>query len=112
MARFLDDRAPLEFTKPSAVQVLVVCPKCKTGRTVGKNTYSLVCSRCNTYFKVEDGLPKLEMENLINTKTTGASAEYMKFRTEQENKAENFRTKVAPKHKNVTHEPGLNKRKW
>lgn len=62
MTRFGDDRAPLDMTRVSSVQVIRVCPNCKVGNQVGKNWYAGNCRNCGKMFNADKALPIEEME--------------------------------------------------
>lgn len=83
MARFGDERAPLDMTKSSSVQVIRVCPHCKRGNQVGKNWYAGVCRNCGKIFNADKALSIKRMEgdvsvasqNPIDKAKTGIKAE-------------------------------------
>lgn len=117
MARFLDDRAPLEFTKPSSQPKTVVCPSCKYGQIVGKNWYSGECPNCRKYYNEKQSLDISEMiDEASKTKSAGiVSGDYIKLREKVEKQAQDFKKTTAErKAKGIqrTHEPGLKPRDW
>jgi hypothetical protein len=112
MARFNEDRAPLEFTKPSSQKVLLVCPNCKYGRFLSKNTVGVICISCEKYFKSSESLDSAE--GMVNS-SKPISPEYIKFREEMERKAYDYKEKVMDKRKRGdirSHEPDNKPRRW
>lgn len=67
MSNFLgEDRAPLEATSISKKQMIVVCPNCKTSRSVSVNWWSSICSNCGKYFNKDNSLDESEAESTLN----------------------------------------------
>jgi len=114
MANFGDERAPLEFTKPSNRQKVAVCPKCKNGISVSINCVGLICSNCKCYYSYKDSLSESEMVSMINN-TPIISKEFIKQKGASEIRANEFRKKqikLKKEGKVRSHEPGGVPRKW
>lgn len=108
MTRFLDDRAPLEYTKASTIQIIVVCPHCKVGQSVGKNWYAGECVGCKKVFNKNNSLSEDEMKKIVSGRCEIVSPEYLKMRTDMHSKAETYKTNVLDKQSNgvlLSHEP-------
>lgn len=60
--RYGDDRAPLEMTKFSNIQVIQVCPHCKAGNQVSKHWYAGNCRACGERFNRDESLDISSME--------------------------------------------------
>ncbi len=109
MTRFLsEDRAPLEFTKPSNRQKIVGCPNCKTARSVSINWAAGICSNCKTYFNLETALDEKECESYLN-QNVPIDKEYTKLKAKMEKDAYDYKEKVLDKKaqgKLRKHEPG------
>jgi hypothetical protein len=113
MARFGDDRAPLELTKASSRQKIMGCPFCKTGRYVSINTVGIICGVCNKFFTDLNCLPSDKIESMLNDDCK-VTQEYMKYRADMEKKAYAYKDKVLDQKKKGivrTHEPGDIKRR-
>jgi ribosomal protein L37AE/L43A len=112
MTRFGDERAPLEMTKVSNKQKIMVCPECKVARSTSINTYGLICSNCGTYFNQNNSLSENAAENYLN-QTNATDFENIKYRESMEKKAYDFRDKTNQQKKAGTlrsHEPSDVKR--
>lgn len=108
MARFGEDRAPLEMTKSSSRQKILVCPHCKTARSVSINTAGIICRRCSKYFNSDNSLPENEAEFMLNN-SRAPDPDHVKFRDGMEAKAYAYKDKVNKQRRNGTfrtHEPG------
>lgn len=67
MARFNEERAPLELTNfGKDLTEVVGCPYCKSGRKVSKTWYSGVCSRCGRYFRKSEAITDESQLTMIN----------------------------------------------
>lgn len=116
MTRFLaEDRADLDFTKPSAKQKTVVCPKCKTGQSVGKNWIAGQCVYCRKVFKELESLSKNEMERFGQKSLPEPNPTKMKLKGKLEKQAHEYKEKVKRQEQKGTrksHEPGGKPRNW
>jgi len=107
MTHFMDDRAPLELTKVSTKQKIIVCPKCKIGRYVSVQCISIICV-CGNYFRQEESLKPEQAEQMLSGNRTALDKSYMDFRASMEKKAYDYKENVMDKKKkgiNKTHEP-------
>ena len=93
MARF-EERAPLDWTKPSKVQVIRVCPHCKCGNQVGKNWFAGDCRECGKMFNADQALPESEMEGFQVVQLGTMDPAKTKMKGEMENRAHEYAQEV------------------
>lgn len=117
MARFdSEERADFEFGHGTETQFKkVVCPNCKSGRTVNKNWYSGICKRCNKYFNEKQSLSIEQANEWFDTSDHIISPEFIKLKEGMEKRAYDFRDKqikLRKEGKVLSHEPDGKPRKW
>jgi len=91
MTRFGEERAPLELTKASNKQKVLVCPHCQAGRHCSTNTVGLVCSGCKKYFSADDSLDE-SMADMIN-QSKPINTVFTALKGDMERKAYEFKDK-------------------
>lgn len=115
MTRYLsEDRAPLEFTKPSKKQKVVGCPYCKKGRSVSINWVAGICSGCNSYFSIDMAIDEKDCDNFLN-QNVPVNKEFTNMKAKMEKDAYEYKEKVLDKKKQGKlrkHEPGGDDGYW
>jgi hypothetical protein len=93
--RFLDDRAPLDATKPSSKNKTFVCPHCKTGNVFTKNWFAGNCRACKEYFNADNSLPLEEQTGeSISAATRTLDEGFIKLKGQMETRAYNWKDKL------------------
>lgn len=109
-----DERAPLEFTKPSNRKKTVGCPHCHIARQIGMNCVGFICEKCHEYVSDKDFLPAEQCEGQMNQNVT-LNQDFIKLKGDMEKKAYAFKDKVNQQRRDGTqksHEPDGQPRKW
>lgn len=93
--------------------ILLVCPFCFNGRYANQNTYGVIC-KCGEYFNKEQSVDESKLESLSSADRKIVSEAYLKFRTQMEKNAYEWRDAQMKKGnwKVTSHEPGGKPRNW